>query len=462
MSKLPRRVVTAVTGAADENISAKTMVPDPRPPEFSDDALALRFAEQHELDLRFVAAFNRWFIWEGTRWAPDDTLRGFDDARKVCRLASSECNENKLRKVLASAATVAAVERLARADRRLAATATQWDCDPWLLNTPDGIIDLQTGLLRRAHREDYVTKITRAGPRGKCPTWLAFLDRVTDGDKELQAFIARMIGYCLTGITREHALFFNFGLGSNGKTTLIETIAGMLGDYAVPAPIDMFTASKFEKHSTDVAGLQGARFVTASETEQGRPWAEARIKLLTGGEEISARLMRKDNIRFLPHFKLIVTGNHKPRLSSQDEAIRRRLYLIPFNVTIDRAERDQRLPERLKAEWPGIMSWALEGCLDWQRNGLKPPATVRDATEDYLIAEDTFGSWLAEQTEADPNAVVSTIELFEPWKAYQAECGERVGTQKDFVEALAARGFVHRHTREGNRWFGIRAIRKMK
>lgn len=361
MSKLPRRVMSAVSATVEPHPQS-AVAPDPRPPEFSDDALALRFAEVHEPDLRFVAAINKWFIWEGNRWAPDETLRGFDDARKICRAAASECNEGKLRKVLASAATVAAVERLARADRRLAATMAQWDSDPWLLNTPDGIINLKTGSIRAAHREDYVTKITRAGPRGKCPVWRAFLERVTDGDNELQAFIARVIGYCLTGVTREHALFFNFGLGSNGKTTLIETIAGMLGDYALPAPIDMFTASKFEKHSTDVAGLQGARFVTASETEQGRPWAEARIKLLTGGEEISARLMRRDNIRFLPQFKLVVTGNHKPRLSSQDEAIRRRLYLIPFNVTIGRDERDQCLPERLRSEWPGIMDWAIEGC----------------------------------------------------------------------------------------------------
>jgi putative DNA primase/helicase len=225
------------------------------------------------------------------------------------------------------------VERLARADQRLAARASDFDADPWVLNTPDGLIDLKTGAMRPAKRDDFVSKITAVGPGRPCPIWREFLRRITDGNSELEGFIARSIGYALTGVTREHALFFDYGLGANGKTVKNETIAGLLGDYALPAPIEMFTASKFERHSTDVAALQGARFVTASETEAGRALAEARIKLLTGGETISARRMRRDNVSFKPQFKLFLTGNHKPRLSSRNEAMARRMHLVPFNTS---------------------------------------------------------------------------------------------------------------------------------
>jgi putative DNA primase/helicase len=365
---------------------APDLADEPRPPAFTDEALALRFAEEHEADLRYVAPWGRWFHFDGSRWRPDDTLLAFDLARRVCRRAAAECNKPKVAKLIASAKTTAAVERLAKADRRLAATIDQWDADPWLLNTPGGVVELRTGRMRPHRRENYLTKITAAAPGGAWPVWRAHLLRIMAGDAEMVAYLQRVFGYSLTGSTREHALFFGFGVGANGKTVTISTVAGVLGDYHRAASVETFTASSNDRHPTELAGLRGARLVTASETEQGRRWAESRIKMLTGGERVEARFMRQDFFEFTPQLKLWISGNHKPGLNAVDEAIRRRFHMAPFTVTIPASERDETLTDRLQAEWPGILDWMIEGCLAWQRDGLSPPAAVRCATDAYLRA----------------------------------------------------------------------------
>jgi len=230
---------------------------DPLPPRFSEEALALRFSRQYEGELRYVDGWSQWMCWDGMRWCEDDRLAVFDRCRTICRQASAECGDAKIRDAMkiAAAQTVAATERLARSDRRHAATIEQWDANSWLLNTPAGTVDLCTGELHDHRREQYLTKITVAGPGGDCPTWRRFLERVTDGNSELQAFLQRVIGYCLSGSTREHALFFFYGTGANGKSVFLSTIAGLLGDYAKTAPASAFTASTTEQHPTDVAGL---------------------------------------------------------------------------------------------------------------------------------------------------------------------------------------------------------------
>jgi putative DNA primase/helicase len=323
-------------------------------PAFSDEALALQFANRHAGDLRFVAAWNKWLVWDGKHWEFEETLRAWDFAREICREAAAQCNKAKLAPAIASAKTIYAVERLARSDRRLAAVIDQWDADPWLLNTPDGVIDLRTGQ-RRPHRaDDYQTKITAGGPRGDCPRFLAFLTRITGGDGELIAYLQRVFGYALTGVTREHALFFGHGSGANGKSVLLSTVSGVLGDYHKTAPLEAFIATNGDRIPNDIAGLRGARLVTATETEEGRRWAEAKIKSLTGGDKIAARFMRAEWFEFLPAFKLVIAGNHKPSLRSVDESIRRRFHLIPFAVTVPEGERGRESWRgSLRAVWNG-------------------------------------------------------------------------------------------------------------
>jgi len=435
----------------------RTAEPVDRPPAFTDEALALRYAELHAGDLRYVATWARWLHWNGTHWRLDDTLQAFDFAREVCRetAAALAHNKAKLAAVIASAKTVAAIERLAKADRRLAATSDQWDADPWLLNTPGGALDLKTGKIRPHDPNDHCTKSTTVSPIGDCPTWLAFLARVTGGDIDLQAFLQRMLGYALTGDTTAHALFFLFGHGANGKSVAIDTVGGIMGDYHRTAPIETFTASTTERHPTELAALRGARLVTAVETEEGRRWAESKIKTLTGGDKIAARFMRQDFFEFTPQFKLLIAGNHKPGLRSVDEAIRRRFNLVPFNVTIPTEERDPNLREKLKVEWPGILRWLVEGCLAWQRDGLSPPAAVLDATTAYLDAEDALSVWVGERCIRDATAWTSSTDLFASWKAWADSAGEFVGSAKRFAQNLETRGFHPVRTRTGRGFQGL-------
>lgn len=428
-------------------------------PAFSDDALALRFADRHESAVRFVAAWGRWFRYDGKVWRQDDTLHAFDLARRICREASAECNGKKGEKAaLASAKTVSAIERLAKSDRRIAATIDQWDADPWLLNTPDGVVDLRTGTLRAHQAADYMTKITAAGPRGDCPLFLAFLDRITGSDHELIAYLRRVLGYALTGITRDHALFFGYGTGANGKSVLLSTVAGILGDYHKTAPIETFTASNVDRHPTDLAMLRGARLVTATETEEGRQWAESRIKSLTGGDRVSARFMRQDFFEYTPQFKLFIAGNHRPGLRSVDEAIRRRFHLIPFAVTIPPEERDGELAEKLKAERSGILAWIVEGCLKWQSEGLAAPEAVTAATAEYLNSEDAIAAWIEERCERDLTAWAGVAPLFGSWAAWAAKAGENPGSQKKFSQKLRDRHFHKHDMTTGRGFYGLRIL----
>jgi putative DNA primase/helicase len=377
-------------------------------------------------------------VWNGTRWEFDETLKAFNLARSLCRDAANA--SNKKGAAIASAKTICAVEGLAKADRRLAATIDQWDADPWLLNTPGGVTDLRDGVTRPHRHDYYMSKITTVAPDRSTPSlWLSFLNKVTGGNAELVSFLQRVAGYSLTGDTREHALFFLYGVGANGKTTFLKATTGALGDYCRNAPIETFTANKNDRHPTDLAGLRGARLVTAVETEEGRQWAESKIKSLTGGDKISARFMRQDFFEYVPQFKLLIAGNHKPGLRSVDEAIRRRMHLIPFTVTIPGKERDTELSTKLATESAGILQWMVDGCLAWQRLGLAPPAIVTEATAAYLEAQDAIAAWIDECCVVEPVHWESGANLFASWSAWATRSGEFVGSQKRFVERLENR-----------------------
>jgi putative DNA primase/helicase len=419
-------------------------------PAFSEEALALEFAECHAEDLRYVAKWGKWLCYDGVHWMFDDTRQAFSHARRLCRAAANACNEKRASLIIASAKTRAAVVALAGEDHRLTATVDQWDIDPWLLNTPGGVVDLRTGRMRPHAIEDYMTKMTAAAPSGDCPKFKKFLLRIFDGDIEMVKYMQRLLGYSLTGVTTEQALFFLFGGGSNGKGVLTSTVRGILDSYHQTAAMDTFAASDHERHPTDLAMLRGARLVTSTETEEGARWAESKIKALTGGDAIQARFMRQDFFEFVPNFKLMISGNHKPRLRAVNVAIRRRMNLLPFTVTISDEERDPHLTEKLKKEWPGILAWMIDGCLQWQRIGLKPPQKVIDATEEYLDDEDTLGTFLAQHCIENANAEVSSAGLFEMWKDWAGENNAYIGSAKMFSGWMGERGFAKTRDRAGN------------
>ncbi len=433
----PRMQIHAVAEDAEPVVSSDESVWG------TEDALALAFTRRYHRDWRYVAAWGRWLVWDGQRWRNEDTLAATDLIRSVCRQTALRADDRKVAAKLASSSTVGGVERLARADRRHAATTDEWDADPWLLNTPGGVVDLKTGRTRANDRADRMTKITTATPRGECPQWRAFLHDVTGGDQNLQDYLQRMVGYALTGSTREHALFFLYGTGANGKSVFVNTLADILGDYATNAPMDTFMETRTDRHPTDMAGLRGARFVAAIETEQGRRWAESKVKNLTGGDKIAARFMRQDFFEFFPQFKLFVAGNHKPAIRNIDEAMKRRLHLIPFTITVPPEKRDKHLQQKLLAERDGILAWALEGCLAWQRLGrLDPPQQVLDATDEYFEEEDAIGEFLDEDCQQSAVAREAISAIYQRWRERAERRGEYVGTSRWLTQQLINRGFA--------------------
>jgi P4 family phage/plasmid primase-like protien len=412
-------------------------------PEFSDEDLALRFAAAHVYTMRYVAKWGRWLLWTGKVWATDEKRVAFSLARQVARAAARECIKKTAAKAIASAKTVAAIERLAQADQRLASTTDAWDADPWLLNTPDGVVDLRTGVLRLHSSGDFMTKITRAGPSGECPLFMAFLDKITAGDKEMISYIQRVGGYCLTGDVREEAIFFLYGTGQNGKGVLTSTIDWIMADYCVTANDDVFTDTKQQRHLTEIARLNGARAVLVAEVEKGRRWAEARLKSMTGGgDKLAANYMRQDTFQFLPQFKPLISANSKPKLKSLDKAMRRRMHLIPFLVTILDAERDNKLKDKLKAEAPGILRWFIEGCVEYVRRGkLDPPASVVAATDEYFRSEDGVANWISECCDVGEGRMERSSKLFKSWKGYAEQNRMIVGSTTEFKEDMARLGF---------------------
>jgi putative DNA primase/helicase len=427
-------------------------------PSFSEEALALDFAARHAGDLRHVALWGRWLYWNDHHWAFDETHRAFSLARRICREAAVRINKPSAAKAIASAKTRAAVISLATDDPRLAATHEQWDRDPMLLNTPGGVVDLRTGMLRRAVPEDFMTKTTAVAPGGACPLWHRFLETVTQDNPGLEKYLQAACGYSLTGLTTEEVLLFLHGRGQNGKSVFIRTVASVLGSYHATAPIEAFLDTPNDRHPTEIAGLRGARMVSAAETEQGRRWSESRIKTLTGGDKISARFMRQDFFEFEPQFTLWIFGNHKPALRSVDKAISRRMRLVPFTATIPDDERDNELGAKLKQEWPGILAWMIKGCLIWQSEGLVVPQVVNEATSEYLASEDAVSRWIEERCIRDPQAWTGTPDLYENWKAWAENNGEFVGSVKRFVRMLEGQGYQQMRRRDGRGFAGLKRL----
>jgi putative DNA primase/helicase len=429
----PKRATAQAIIAETEQIDNGTV---------TQDGVAQVFARRFEDRLRFCHHAGAWYEWAGTHWQKDETAIAFQFCRELAREFSENANMSELKEVR-KVSFAGGVEKFSRSDRTFAVTSEAWDRDPFLLGTPAGTINLRTGKLREPDPADGITKITAVAPAdtADCPRWLKFLKETFEND-DLIRFAQQWGGYSLTGDTREHALLFGFGNGKNGKSVWLNTHTGILNDYAATAAMDTFIASSSDRHPTDVAMLRGARLVTASETEEGRAWAESRIKQMTGGDPISARFMRQDFFTFKPQFKLTIIGNHKPVLKNVDEAARRRFNLLPFSRTP--ATPDRELEQKLKAEWPGILRWLIEGCLDWQANGLIRPESVIKATESYFEDQDLLSQWLSEACDAEPGNRYKwelTGALFASWTEFANKTGERPGSGKAFSTELVKRGF---------------------
>lgn len=420
----------------------------------SDDALALALAADVEGDLLSIPELGQWRIWSGQHWQKDTTGIAQERSRDLCRRAAAQVDGSEARRV-ASQKTIAAVQRLASTDPRIAVSVDMLDAHDMLLNTPCGVVDLTAGEVRPNDPALLMTRLTSVGPGGDCPRWRRFLDEITGGDADLVAYLARLLGYCLTGLTREQVFAFFVGTGANGKSVLLQTVARVLGDYVATAAPDTFAESRGNRHLSELAGLRGARLVLVAETHEGQAWDEARIKTVTGGDGLRVNFMRQDHFEFRPTFKLIVAGNHRPRLTGTGEAMRRRLHVVPFDVTIPPDQRDPHLPETLAKEGPGILSWLIQGCLQWQRIDLAPPPRVRLASQDYIEAEDVVGEWLRMQCVFGPDRRARAGDLYRNWKQWAEREGHPVGSQKALGEALRSHGFRQARTGAVRHWVGV-------
>lgn len=412
---------------------------------------AERFVARHGRDMRYCYPWAKWLVWAGSRWERDNAGRVHRLAKETVRSIYGEAaaaEDEGARKAIAQHATRSEAEAKIKAMLELAKSEVpispdELDADPWLFNTPNGTVDLRTGELRTHRREDRLTKMAGAEyqPDTPAPAWGAFLERVLPS-KELRAFVQRAAGYSTTGDTSEQVMFINHGAGANGKSTYQEVLAEALGDYAMRAPTEMLMVKRAGGIPNDVARLKGARFVSASETEEGRRLAESLVKDLTGQDTITARFMRAEFFDFKPSHKLWLSTNHKPEIRGTDNAIWRRIRLVPWSVTIPPAERDRKLPEKLRQELAGVLAWAVQGCMKWRREGLGEPEEVRTATAQYRAEQDVLATFLAECCVVTPEAWAKFADLYDAYAAWCEESGETAETKRRFGNRLAERGFA--------------------
>jgi putative DNA primase/helicase len=428
---------------------------------------ARRLVQQHGDRIRYVHPWRRWLVYGGGRWAPDDTGKLERLAKQTVLnivqeaiAADADAERQELLKWAArsqSLAQIRAMIDLAASEPGIPILPDQLDADPWLLNVENGTLDLRTGALRPHDAADLITKISPVtwDPDSEAPTWRAFLDQILPGDPQLLGFLQRAIGYSLTGDTGEQVLFFLHGRGCNGKSTLLETLRALLGDYGLQADVGTFLERRRDGASNDLARLRSARFVAAIEASEGQRLAEGLVKQLTGGDTISARMLYSEYFEYRPQFKLWLAANHKPVIRGTDHAIWRRIRLVPFMVTIAEAERDPELPAKLRSELPGVLRWAVEGCLSWRRRGLGTPPAVHTATESYRLEMDVLAAFLDECCEVGPSLKAPATPLYEAYRRWCDRNGERAVSQRAFGEALGERAFV-RVKSSCYAWHGLR------
>jgi putative DNA primase/helicase len=442
-------------------------VSDPSQLQCSDFGNAERLVLRYGHTLRYCWPWRCWLIWDGKCWIRDYTGELHRLAKATTQgiyveAADAGSNQERREKLAKWAIQSEAEKRLqaminlAQSEPSIPLLPEQLDADPWALNVENGVVDLRTGKLRPHRREDYFSKLAPViyDEHATCPTWERFLSQIFQGDKELINYVRKLIGHGLSGDTSERIVIICWGTGRNGKSTLIETIADMLGDYALRTPTETFMVKRDGSIPNDVAQLPGRRFVHASESEEGRRLAESFIKDVTGRDTMSARFMRAEWFTFKPVCKLWLRTNHKPEIRGTDNAIWDRVRLIPFEFRVD--HEDKELPNKLRAEFPGILQWALSGCLSWQTNGLEPPAKVRDATASYRAEMDVLADFITECCLIKSFASVTSIALFSAYLKWCDANSEKALGRKAFAGRLLERGFQPDKGTHGIRiWRGI-------
>jgi len=437
--------------------------------KFTDLGNAKRFVARYRGTLVYCEPWGRWFLWDSTRWAEDERLEVVARAGELMRglyplakMFKAEDERNAFLRHLnrsESHRSLTAMVTLAKADQTVARHPGDFDRDPWLFTVKNGTLDLRTGKLRAQNPKDLITRLAPVvfDPLATCPHWLSFLDMIMLGRSNLVHFLKRAFGSSLTGITSDKAMFILYGAGGdNGKSTMVEVFEMVLGDYARRTPVETFLKKREGSIPNDIARLRGARFVWAAENDRGVRLAESLLKEMTGGDRMVARFMRGEFFEFMPAFKIWFATNHKPTIRG-DAAIWRRLKLIPFDFTIpkDRQMLRHQVMAMFQVELPGILNWAIEGCLEWQSTGLGVPDEVINATREYEAEQDTFSMFLEERCIRVPNAQALSLALYREYKVWAEAHGEPVVSHKTFASLMSERGFAKTKTMKGALYTGV-------
>ena len=426
---------------------------------------AQRLVERHGHSLRYLHRWSRWIYWDNNRWVEDHAGQAtawFKETMKALAADAAEIADDKIRKqtvkhALASegAGRVKGGLEMGRSEAGMPIQPDDLDSDPLLLNLNNCTYDLATEAPRTHQREDLLTKLAPVDydPEATCPLWDAFIETILP-DPDVRRYVQQLVGYSLTAETGEQILPVLYGSGANGKTTMLETIRHMLGDYGQVAPASIFMEQK-DGIPNDIARLRGTRFVMVSEIAEGKRLNEALVKRLTGGDTLSARFLYADYFEFKPDFKAWLATNHKPEIRGTDEAIWRRVRLIPFTVTIPPTDRDPDLQDKLKNELPGILNWALHGYMDWAANRLTTPKAVIAATDDYRADSDLIGAFLTDHTEETSGGWVRNGEIYEAYSSWaRANAGDPM-SPKAFTQRMLERGYQQNRLRVGRIWLDL-------
>lgn len=438
---------------------------------------AQRFAEWAEGKIHYIPEEERWVFWNGKNWQRDsggeviqriieftDELRGeIDEIQNLKAQAAAY----KTLEAARSRRAIEAVKALAATHALIRANITEWDKDPWLIGVTNGVVDLRTGIFREATPEDRVLK--KLG----CPyakgaisqRWKNFIATILPQDG-VAPFVQRSLGYSLTGDTSEQVLFFLYGQGQNGKSTLIEMMQKIMGNYTWRANSSLFLEQRVEgEEDVKIGPLLETRFVTGSEVKENSRLAEARIKDLTGGDTLHGRMRYGHPFQFTATHKLWLYGNHKPRIAGTDNGIWRRMRLIPFEVAIPEEKRIRNIKDLLWEEASGILNWLIGGCLEWQKGGLCAPDAVMAAGADYRDEEDTIGEFILSQCEKDPKAVSSRREIYRAYKLWCEAAGQYALGPRTVADRLAREPGVPKSDKQvkingiaERCWFGIKLI----
>lgn len=463
-------------------------------PRCTDSANADAVVAEHGKGYLFVLQWEAWIAWDGRRWCRDGArarvmnaamltartehyrtqgrLKALEEAYRVVLLSGQRdedmeariANEKRLLKWHEQSQNASRLEAVTKLlETRLVVTLKDLDRNPWLLNVANGTLDLRTADLRSHDPTDLMTQITEVEwhDDAACPEWVAFVDGAMGGDRELACYLQRLVGYALTALTTEHILAFFYGGGRNGKSTFVQTLRTMLGEYACAAPRDLLFEDKAgQRHPAELARLYGKRLAICAEIGEHTTLDEAKVKDLTGGDSVSVRRMREDFWDLEPTHTLFLSGNHKPTVRGDDLGIWRRIRLVPWLVTVDEANVDRDLPMKLKAELPGILRWAVNGCLEWQRMGLAEPKIVLEATKDYRAESDVLGEFLTSHAVFHSDARVSRQFFRESYEKWCEEAGHRPLGAKKVGQRLRERGVEPAKVREAGRvrdgWKGVR------